>query len=110
MQDCQSNEQGLIVETEKRFRRGGQGKDGTFELRFRPGVVIELVSEDKGDAGSITLTDLALDNLDDPLYLLGRGADGVKVQIEKDRVKRSQWRDLEKTLVAASAVDTDEER
>ena len=87
------------MRAKKRFRRGGQGKDGTFELRFRPGIVIELVSEDKGDAGSITLTDLAFDDPEDPLFLMGRGADGVLVKIEKDRVKRAQWRDLEKTIV-----------
>ena len=98
VQDCQANEAGLKVEVDQAWKRGRQGKDGTFALDFLPGVVIQLVNEDKAEAGTVTLTDLALDDPNDPLYLLGRGADGVLIRIEKDRISRRQWNNLVKTL------------
>ncbi len=105
VQRCQSNGQGLLVETEKIFRKGGRDQDGSFELLFRPGVEIHLVSADPrgGDAGSIVLADLALDDAESPTAVFGRRSDGVRTKILLDRIERRQRRDLEKQLKERAA-------
>ena len=56
---CKENTQGLVVETVKRLRQGGTGKDASFELMFLPGSVVEVVVEEGADPLSVTLTDLS---------------------------------------------------
>lgn len=101
---CTANDQGLIVETVKRLRGGGGGKDGTFEFLFRPGEIVQLTTEEGSDTVAMMLTDLALDDLETPTTLFGRGADGVRVRIPLDRMRRRQRQDLVQELKARAAA------
>ena len=48
MDGCKQNGEGLLVDMVKRLRGGSGGQDGTFELEFRPGVVLEFAVEPGG--------------------------------------------------------------
>jgi hypothetical protein len=114
---CKQNTLGLDVLTEKRLRGGGTGKDATFELVFRPGKQIEIVVEDGQDPLALTLTDLSVDDGDEPTVIRGRRADGVLVEIpidEEHRATRRKNRDVIEELQAeakarAAAAASDED-
>ncbi len=110
VQRCQANPYGLLVSTRKSVRRGRGDRDATFEVEFLPGVQIQLTAEDGSETTSITLRDLSLDDLEDPMELRGRRGDGVLVSLPLERVERRQRKDLVKELkatLAAGASDTD---
>ncbi len=112
VEGCSSNDQGLVVETLKRLRPGSGGRDATFELLFRPGYVIETVVEDGADPIPVLLTDLTLEDPEDPQAILGRRADGVRVRVPLDRATKRRNRDLIDDLKAqaeASAPVEDED-
>ena len=110
---CKENTLGLVVETVKRLRQGGTGKDASFELMFRPGSVVEVVVEEGADPLAVTLTDLSVDDAEEPTVIRGRGADGVQVEIPLDRATERKNRDLVTELKAQAAAAapplTDEE-
>ncbi|MFV1957958.1 MAG: pilus assembly protein PilM [Planctomycetota bacterium] len=100
VQRCQANDQGLFVETVKVFRRGRRDQDGTFEILFRPGMLLPLVNEDGTAAGEITLRDLVLDDAQDPTEISGRRADGVRITMKLDRIERRRRKTLVRDLQA----------
>lgn len=97
---CQQNDQGLVVETVKRLRGGAGGRDKQFELLFRPGSVIRILMEEGSDTFDVTLTDLRLDDPEDPTTLYGRRSDGVRMEIPIEKISKRQRKELVEQLKA----------
>jgi type IV pilus assembly protein PilM len=84
---CQANTRGLAVETVKPPREGRGDQDGTFEIDFFPGMVLEPDVE-KGEP--YTLRGVQLDDKGNPQFFVGYRADGVQVRVPLDQVKKKQ--------------------
>ena len=100
---CKTNDQGLLVDTVKRLHGGGGAQDGSFEISFRTGVALKTVVEEGVPPVEIVLTDLALDDPEDPQAILGRRADGLRVSIPLKKLERRQQRELVDELKARAA-------
>jgi hypothetical protein len=95
VQACQQNSDGLVVETVTGFqRKGGRDADGSFELEFRPGWDVVIVSEDGSPISQVTLREAGLEEGEEPSYIEGRRADGVLQRIPREQVGPKQWREL----------------
>ena len=105
VQRCTGNPYGLLVETGKRVRQGRGDQDATFEVEFRPGTVVQLTAEDGSETTTILLRDLALDDAENPMVVLGRRGDGVQVEIPLERIERRQRKDLVNELKDKSMPD-----
>ncbi len=95
---CLANKRGLVVKTVKPPREGTAGRDGTFELDFFPGTTLESAN-DKGVP--ITLSNLKLDDIEEPTAFIGDRPDGVQETIPVDQVKKRQREKLIEQLKAA---------
>jgi type IV pilus assembly protein PilM len=92
---CQANDRGLMVVTSKPPREGRSGRDGTFELVFYPGTILEPAVE-KGE--SFSLRGLTLDDPENPQHFLGYRGDGVRVRVPVEDVKKKQREKLLEAL------------
>lgn len=102
---CGSNSLGLVVKAPTGLKRGGQGRDSRFELMFYAGEVLE-VRIDENSARELVLTDLTLDDAEEPTVFIGRRADGVAMRVEIDSVKDSKR--LVNALKAKMAAQPDD--
>jgi type IV pilus assembly protein PilM len=100
---CQKNDQGLLVKTETGLVGGRRtAEDASFELEFRAGVELRLVTTEGNETGRLVVVDAALDEARDPGAILGRRVDGVAVRIPRERIAAEDWRDLSKRLPAVT--------
>ncbi len=100
-QACLNNKRGLVVEAPEGLRPGRGGRASEFELLFRPGHSLQLEQE-SGQPLEIVMRDLKLDDPEDPTKFVGRRADGVPIEIEIEKVDRSQRRRLLEDLQSAA--------
>ena len=91
VQACQRNQRGLVVDTVQRFKAGRSGKDGRFELMFRPGVQLRPSSE---EGTKVILRNLAVQGESGEESFVGRRADGVLVSVPVADVDPEQAKEL----------------
>jgi type IV pilus assembly protein PilM len=92
---CRGNKRGLRVETVGTVHPGRRGRDGSFELEFFPGILLEP----QGEKGAPKLLhDVSLDDKQDPSNLIGYLPDGVQVKVPLEQIGRKQREKLLETL------------
>jgi type IV pilus assembly protein PilM len=117
VESCQAKAKalGLVVDTGRRLTGGGV-RDAKFELVFHPGVEIKTKTEEGQDSVSVVLRNLDLDDHEEPAFLRGRRADGVRVQIPIEQIRQIGGRrakdvvkEMQDEAAANAPVDEDEE-
>ena len=92
VQRCLANNRGLTVETYQRYKPGrSPNQDGTFKLDFKAGVT--LLPPEKGGR-IVTLSDLTLDDVNEPTAILGRRVDGTRESVPLDEIQEDQRNQL----------------
>lgn len=90
-QACLSNEFGLTVTAPSQFRApDSRGNDGRFELRFEAGSVVTLSDEDNNRESSLVLTNLSIDDAEEPTELRGTRVDGWPVVVRWESLSRAE--------------------
>ena len=85
------------MKTVKPPREGRGGRDGTFEISFFPGVMLEPIAA-KGTP--IAIQRIQLDDLEEPEFFVGYRADGVQIRVPIKDVKKKQSKALIQDLKA----------
>ena len=105
-QACRENKLGITVSAPSGFRNPDRrGNDGKFELLFQAGSVVTMSGEDGNRESAMLLTDLSIDDAEEPSELRGRRSDGWPVTIKWEmlsRVEQKRWlKELKDTAPAA---------
>ena len=101
MNECRTNDLGLTVVTSTPREAGGRRREGRFEMDFTPGTILKS-AVDRGIP--VTLRNIRLDDLENPMHFVGLRGDGVEVQIALDDVNRKQREQLVQELQQAKAA------